>query len=280
MSTHTPKAHSSKLITGIPRSGTTLCCHILNQQQNMVALHEPIRPDQFKVSESSINSFVAERCAALKQAIYEGKEFEHGHKGGLDIDNPVGLEQKQGKRQVVAQRGMVTLSKFANVPISLVVKQNAFFTAYLEQLSAGFDVLCIVRNPVDVLLSWWTVNLPVARGMLPAGSNNNAILRTDLHVAQTVLEKQLVIYQWFINQFTASGNKVLKYEDIISSNGKALTDHFNIASPILSPLNQPVREYEESTLQALKRAVKRILELDCSSYYTHSDIELRLSELL
>ena len=34
------------LITGVPRSGTTLCCNLLNQCDNVVALHEPIDPQK------------------------------------------------------------------------------------------------------------------------------------------------------------------------------------------------------------------------------------------
>jgi broad-specificity NMP kinase len=37
-------SRSIKLITGIPRSGTTLCCKLLNQRADVVALHEPINP--------------------------------------------------------------------------------------------------------------------------------------------------------------------------------------------------------------------------------------------
>jgi len=36
------------LITGLPRSGTTLTCHLLNKLPNSVALHEPLSPDTLK----------------------------------------------------------------------------------------------------------------------------------------------------------------------------------------------------------------------------------------
>jgi hypothetical protein len=38
--------------TGLPRSGTTLTCHLLNKLPNTVALHEPIAPGQFVDLES------------------------------------------------------------------------------------------------------------------------------------------------------------------------------------------------------------------------------------
>jgi hypothetical protein len=35
------------LITGTPRSGTTLVCHLLNQLPDTVALNEPMQPRHF-----------------------------------------------------------------------------------------------------------------------------------------------------------------------------------------------------------------------------------------
>jgi hypothetical protein len=35
------------VLTGLPRGGTTLTCHLLNQLPDTVALHEPIPPGKF-----------------------------------------------------------------------------------------------------------------------------------------------------------------------------------------------------------------------------------------
>ncbi|MFC4700059.1 sulfotransferase domain-containing protein [Glaciecola siphonariae] len=268
------------LITGIPRSGTTLCCHILNQQQDYVALHEPFRPDNFEPNKENILAQVKQRATEVQNAIIAGLPFEHGHKRGLDIDNPIGMEQKDGKRQSVAQRGEITLSLYKGREFCLVIKQNAFFTAYLQELTAHFDVLSIVRNPIDVLLSWWTVNLPVSRGQLPAGQQHNAALKLALSQQSSTLERQICIYQWFIHQFVQAKTRIVKYEDIVSSNGMALCEHYGISSPVLSARSQPERQYSPEILERLEHAQSKILAIDCSGLYSHDYLSSKIRSYL
>ena len=40
-------SYRTVLLTGLPRAGTTLCCHILNSCKGVLALHEPLSPDDF-----------------------------------------------------------------------------------------------------------------------------------------------------------------------------------------------------------------------------------------
>ncbi|GBL04167.1 hypothetical protein KUL10_14730 [Glaciecola sp. KUL10] len=61
-----------KLITGIPRSGTTLCCNIINQQANTIALHEPIDPSSVTVKENVIET-LDKKLKLLKQPFFEVK---------------------------------------------------------------------------------------------------------------------------------------------------------------------------------------------------------------
>jgi hypothetical protein len=97
-------SRSIKLITGIPRSGTTLCCKLLNQRVDVVALHEPINPGALAPSASGVEAVdgIVQQIAQFDLAIEQGLPFTHGDKGGLSIDNPVGQTIKEGVRQVVA----------------------------------------------------------------------------------------------------------------------------------------------------------------------------------
>jgi len=212
-------ASTISLLTGIPRSGTTLCCKLLNQQTDVVALHEPINPGDMPVAFTGSEAVysIVEQIAYFDRAIGEGLPFNHGDKGGLAIDNPVGQSLKDGVRQLVAKRGQIQLPARKKNSYSLVVKQNALFTALMSELSLHYPMVCIVRNPVDVLLSWLTVDLPVNRGHIPAVERFDAKLKAAL-LTPVCLTRQLIIYQWFMQSFLKSGLPIVRYEDVIASN--------------------------------------------------------------
>lgn len=268
------------LITGIPRSGTTLCCHILNQQNNIVALHEPINPNELKLNSSNVVKAISEKYIAFQQALYKGTEFEHGDNAGLEIDNPVGLQVVKGKREVTAKRGKIKVPKYIGKDIQLFIKQNALFTAYLSVLSEHFNVTCIVRNPVDVMLSWWTVNLPVSRGILPAGESNDASLKQGLSLQKDELQRQLIIYQWFARHFVAVNSTIIRYEDIIKTNGQALFNATNVVQTKPQSLKAKTRAYSADILLRLKQQQNAIMQMDCLGLYSQDEIAQRIEAVL
>ena len=260
---------SIKLITGIPRSGTTLCCKLLNQRLDVVALHEPINPDALAPSatrEEALDAIV-QQIAQFDLAIEQGLPFTHGDKGGLSIDNPVGQTLKDGVRKVVAKRGEVQLPACQKNSYTLIIKQNALFTALMPKLTKQFPMICIVRNPVDVLLSWLTVDLPVNRGHIPAGERFDAKLKNALSVP-VCLTRQMIIYQWFMHAFLNSDLPIVRYEDIISSDGAILDNTLGWKATERSALAFQERKFENDTLLTLEKAIPMLLALNCGDLYT------------
>jgi hypothetical protein len=155
------------------------------------------------------------------------------------------------------------------------VKQNALFTVLMPELSARFSMICIVRNPVDVLLSWLTVDLPVNRGHIPAGERFDLRLRDSLG-GEDCLSRQLIIYQWFITRFLSSGLPCIRYEDIVNSDGLILDQSLGFTPLVRSSLAVQERTFGESTLTTLKKAKPKLLTLNCGDLYSTDDIELAL----
>lgn len=261
------------LLTGIPRSGTTLCCKLLNQRSDSIALHEPINPSAMsnKFSSEQAMRSIQKQIAELEYAIQNGLPFNHGDKGGLDIDNPVGHEQQDGVRKVVAQRGQIQIPPRATGSYQLIVKQNALFTALLPELKQQYQMICIVRNPVDVLLSWMTVNLPVNRGRIPAGERFDKKLKNSLDKLDCI-HRQLFIYQWFVERFLKSGLSIVRYEDVISSSGKKLDQSLGL-QPIQRPaLFHKNRTFQPNIISALQNITDELVELNCGELYSKNDI--------
>jgi hypothetical protein len=267
-------SRSIKLITGIPRSGTTLCCKLINQRGEAIALHEPIEPAGLARNISAADTAVdiVSQINGLDNAITQGRPFPHGDKGGLAIGNPVGESLKDGIRQVVAKRGEMQLDARDASSYDLVVKQNALFTALISELSSRFPMICIVRNPVDVLLSWMTVDLPINRGHIPAGERFDPILRQKLAQQEACLSRQLTIYQWFIVKFLSSRLPIVRYEDVIASGGANLDKALGFSEMAREPLQSKQRTFSQDVLQQLDLAIPRLLDLDFAGLYCQEDI--------
>jgi hypothetical protein len=252
-----------KLITGIPRSGTTLCCKLLNQRADVVALHEPIIiPKSFTKTEA-LHS-IEDQIAQFEYSIEQGLPFAHLDKGGLTTDNYVGLNLKNGLRQVSIRQGEVQLPALDKNSYSLIIKQNALFTAFIPALSLQFSMTCIVRNPVDVLLSWLTVDLPVNRGHIPAGERFDVKLKSSLQ-GEECLSRQLIIYQWFMTRFFSSGLPGAILDEILGW-GAIERDSLRIQE----------RSFDNNTLLTLDKAKAKLVSVNCGDLYTRTDIELAL----
>src|SRR4051812_14424558 len=81
------------IITGIPRSGTTLTCYLLNQLPNTIALHEPYNPfyyadegaPQTQLVDDIDAFFARTRQSLLTTGNAQSKQFK-----GQIPDNPKG----------------------------------------------------------------------------------------------------------------------------------------------------------------------------------------------
>lgn len=220
-------------LTGVPRGGTTLACQLLGECRHTVALFEPMDvpcvPTDVDGAVNRVDDFYREMRRRLTQ---DGKGISK-HRGGLVPDNPFDQDATAGSpRRDRTERGLIDLGQQPD-DFTLVVKHNAMFTALLPALCAAFTVLAIVRNPLAVLSSWSTVDLPVADGRLPAGERLDPDLRERLRCAPDRLDRQCLILDWFFRRFEAHlpPAMVLRYEDIIATQGALLRDAAALTAP-------------------------------------------------
>ena len=267
------------LLTGIPRSGTTLSCKVLNTIPNVVALHEPLSPNQFKSAKAlDACEEVKERINQITSCLLDGKPFTHGHKESLHLDNPIEVTNSMGLRKLTAKRGMLMLPPQLD-STHLIVKQNALFASLLPQLISEFTIVSVIRNPVDVLLSWSSVDLPVNRGRIPAGEKYDNTLRSYLDTEQSVSKRQVYIYQWFMKQYQSHPSKIVKYEDIIATHGLALTNAFAFKEPPNISLKNVDRHFDHDLLREARKIIKTHLKSLSSCHYTQDTIMQRLDEV-
>src|SRR5262245_44435543 len=124
------------LLTGLPRSGSTLTCHLLSSLPNVVALHEPMKVMEFAGKSPEeilgmIDAFlVNNRQTLLSEGLAESKNV-----GGKVPDNPIASQfSEHGLRKSIAERGTIAVEKSLAPGFMLAIKHNAAFAALLEKL--------------------------------------------------------------------------------------------------------------------------------------------------
>ncbi|MCY3837830.1 MAG: hypothetical protein OXH09_04135, partial [Gammaproteobacteria bacterium] len=187
------------LLTGIPRSGSSLACRLAGRLPDFVALSEPMARAEFAGLAAPSEALAAiERFARRTRAdIATRRRARTVQVDGRLADNVVVAHAVDGLRGRQVAQAEVDIDKPLSDGFSLLVKHNALFAALLPQLTPSFRCIALVRNPLAVLASWHTVDLPVNRGRIPAGEQFDPGLRKALDCDSDTLARQVTIANWF-----------------------------------------------------------------------------------
>jgi sulfotransferase family protein len=274
------------LITGTPRSGTTLLCSLLNKLPDTVALHEPMNVWEFpNCPDATAIADVIERfCGDTRKSLLEKGVAVSKHVGGLIPDN-VAADQvnRSGTRLRHTEHGPVRIDKPLSEEFALAIKHPVAFTALLGTLSKRFECVAIVRNPLSMLASWNSLAwLNVRNGHAPIGEKLDRQLRQDLAEETDVFERQIHILEWFYKRFREflPNDSILKYEDLIASHGRELRSFFPEAATLNENLvSKNVNKfYDKALMQELgeKLLARSSIIWD---FYDKSDVEKLLAEV-
>lgn len=266
------------ILTGTPRSGTTLACALINRLPRSVALLEPmappglagLSPPEFTLR---VQGFFAEQRASLHSS---GTATSKAVDGGVP-DNTFGPTQGAGGlRTSMAKSQQVHFGKSLRPGFRLVVKHPGLFTAMLKPLRSSFECFAVVRNPLAVILSWHSCKIPVNEGRVPSGEAFVPSLKASLDAEPDRIERQLLILQWFYSQYSSllPRNRVIRYEDIIESGGRALS----VIEPDAAQLDVPLESmnlsahYDPSLVNLLAERLLKSAHA-FSEYYAASAVE-------
>lgn len=264
-------------LTGVPRSGTTLCCRLLGEAPDTVALFEPmdvreLAGDDHEAAFATVDRFFQEsRVSLLDTGRARTQQVD-----GLVPDNPFASQRDtHGKRKRETVLGDITIDKPLAQDFTLVVKHNAAFTALLPGLASRFETWAVIRNPLAVLASWQSVDLPVSRGRLPAGERLDAALRERLAGQPVSEERQLMILEWFYSRYRdcLPAERIIRYEAVVASAGGALAHATGTLVPVTKLQQRNSNHlYDPSWCQA---AAGRLLSNQGAwrHFYTAAEVE-------
>jgi hypothetical protein len=206
------------LLTGMPRSGTSLVCTMLNEQPDTVALVEPMQiPAHGDIAKAvkDIDAFIAE----TRRQILETRRAPTKLVGGVIPENTVAEAPAAAGalRPLAEKNGTVTIDKPLSADFRLVIKHPALFSALAGVLAERHGLHAMVRDPLAVLASWQTVDMPVNRGHMPAAEAFRPELAARLAAMPEALDRQIALIEWLLTSYAAlPPGRVLRYEDILA----------------------------------------------------------------
>lgn len=212
------------LITGIPRSGTTLITATLHGIPNCIALGEPEplkRLHQAAASPEDYAARVQNFLDSTRRQILARRPIPiHFDKDALRVPSNYFKRVAAGGGYLVEKtyESREAVLPVTNEAFTLCVKNNAQFTSCLESLANLRDALVIgvVREPLACLLSWRSLKMPISRGKLPAGERFSRELK-KISKLEDVLLAQVKILDWFCAAFYRMRERVrlIRYEDFV-----------------------------------------------------------------
>ncbi|MBI2382247.1 MAG: hypothetical protein HYV16_15950 [Gammaproteobacteria bacterium] len=270
------------LLTGVPRGGTTLACHVINQCAESVALVEPYDVASLPVDPHDACSRLGEWIAGSRAGIVnDGAVCSWGRDGQLH-DNHFGTAlDERGLRISTASRQDVAVQKALPEEFLLAVKHNAAFVALLPWLVRSHTVFGVVRNPLSVLASWHTVDLPVRQGRVPVGERLDPELARRLDGEPEALARQLIVLDWFFLRLSRYlPRRILRYEELIETQGRALSGALglHLGAPVGLSLRNGNRLYASVDHRELADALYRTPGA-WRSFYSDGDVESVAREL-
>ena len=250
------------LLSGVPRSGTSLCCRLAGGLPDTVALSEPIRRGAWGGMEtlSGACARIGEFSRQVRARILAERRAPSVQvEGHLDDNRRAARHTEAGLRRLRGEWGEVVIDRPLSPGFTLLIKHNALFAALLPRLADSFPVLALVRNPLAVLASWQTVDLPVNRGRLPAGEELDPALRRALDREPARVARQVIILDWFFaryHDYLPPAN-ILRYEGVVASGGRDLfrwLGHGDAPSVALESGNSVAR-HDAATVEELQWAL-------------------------
>ena len=274
-------------MTGLHRSGTTLTCHLLNKVNNTVALHEPMKFGFAKgATKQQICNEISEFFASSRKEILQNKKVLTKHVNGSVPDNIFGdKKNNNGLRMNLTDdknRMFIPIENDLTEDFTLCIKHNVLFALLLNELTAFFPCYAIIRNPLAILASWNSVDLPINNGHIPVAENIDQELSQKLNSMPDKIDRQFYILSWFFRHYKQAlpRENIIRYEDIIASRGSSLQiivpDAIKLSEPLINKnLNQL---YDRELMSSLGERLL-ITKGDFWDFYTHEDVKEMLSEI-
>ena len=209
------------ILTGIPRSGTTLAAALLDGLANAVCLNEPgwhtakSAPDA-----KGFADYIASEFTRLRSDLLAGNPVpDRRQADGAAATNYYRRGSSGGMEE---QFHIFPFTRSGLTPdFLLAVKHNGPYLAVLPELLAleRFRVIAVIREPVAVIHSWRSLSLPISQARLPNAAPFWPELAAICASGEDLLQKQVRIYGLMCRRLWQLRERItlLRYEALVEN---------------------------------------------------------------
>ncbi len=165
--------HRNAIITGIPRSGTSYLCKLLDSVEDTIVLNEPDEA-RWVTSDSSKLWRLGVFYKIIRAKIYNGKAIKNKTNNGKIIEDTSIMDNIS-----------YMIPKVRNTDFMLITKNTLAYLAVLPQIIKEYPqmpIIACIRNPIDTISSW-KKNFPHLRCVkfedFPSDINKNYLLEIN-----------------------------------------------------------------------------------------------------
>jgi len=247
------------VITGIPRSGTSYVCALLNGIENTVLVNEPIEALQFLRNDSSHT--LAEYYVRTRDSILKGIPIQNKIVDGKFIEDTHDADIRCDYTPEVKDASFVFGSK--NTFVYLVGLEKI-----REQLPDAVILAC-VRHPYDVIASWKRVNFPHLKNANPMffvdyASNQESKILARIGGVEEIETRYALLWDYLAQCIIRRVDNLvlLKYEEFVVDPARHLTAVYSVLGVNLQHMPEmPVSEAR------MRRDVLSAAEVDAIRRY-------------
>jgi hypothetical protein len=206
-----------------------LAAAIIDRSPDSLCLSEPDSHLELMSQAASAQDFVARlsrEFALIRRTILAGGSVpDRRRPDGAPLTNYFSDPLSDGRREAaftiqnVSRRGL-------SADFVLGVKHNALYAAVLPEIiaSARFRVVTVIRDPVAVIMSWRSLDLPISRGRLPAAERFWPELVSLGGADLDLTEKQFRICDLLLGRFLEWARRapIVRYEELVADPARLL----------------------------------------------------------
>ena len=232
---------------------------------------------------ASPEDFVASLCrefdSVRRTILSGGSVLDRRHADGSPVTNYFSDPLPDGRRETAFTRRDIARPGLS-ADFVLGIKHNALYAAVLPEIvcSARFRVIAIVRDPIALLMSWQSLDLPISRGRLPAGERFWPELAALGHAELDLIDKQARIADLLFDRFARWSDRiaVIPYE-IFTNDPEQLLTAAGVRAPVSSRIRamvrrMPTNRYGNDQQAALTERIRQLIsagKLPASPGTTH-----------
>ncbi|HET9218757.1 MAG TPA: sulfotransferase [Terriglobia bacterium] len=215
------------ILTGIPRSGTTLLTAMVDSVPHAVALNEPQWQREWVLRNR-------QGTTAKDFAAWLSTDFVETRRKLLDGEPILDRRLRDGsavtdyyRRRSISRRSN---EAFQLVPLVrpdlqpdfiLAMKHTGLYLGVLGELLElrQFQIIAILRHPVGVICSWNDVPIPLGEGKMPGAAVYWKEMDDLTRSGRPVLQKQVAIYDLICRRIHDFRDRlrIIRYEDLVQN---------------------------------------------------------------